>query len=186
MFVPLGQVINQKIIFMKLKFLGLVTAMVLLLSCGSTRTSTSENYAYGVPDNIHTGFIAQYPNAANIAWARYDAANLPIDWEMTGWTPMQSDDYVVQFNLDDENYYAWYDRNGNWIGSSYTVRNNASLPAAVSNLLSTQFGGYTIEKIDREFSRDRIAYEIKLRNDENKVKLLVAEDGTILKQKLKD
>jgi hypothetical protein len=186
MFVPLGQVINQKIIFMKLKFLGLVTAMVLLLSCGSTRTSTSENYAYGVPDNVHSGFIAQYPNAANIAWARYDAANLPIDWEMAGWTTLQSDDYVVQFNLDDENYYAWYDRNGNWIGSAYTVRNNSSLPSAVSNLLSTQFGGYTIEKIDREFSRDRIAYEIKLRNDENKVKLLVAEDGTILKQKLKD
>ncbi len=51
-----------------------------------------------------------------------------------------------------------------------------------------QFSGYTIEKVEREFWKDRQAYELKLKSNtnSNEVKLLVDANGTILKQKLKD
>lgn len=171
---------------MKLRFLSLVAVMALLLSCGSSRTSTSENYAYGVPTSIHTNFITQYPTATNIAWSSYNPQVVPVDWELVGWNPLDENDYVVRFDLNNDAYYAYYDRNGNWIGSVYAVKDYATLPTAVSSLLATQFAGYTIEKIQTETWKDRLAYEIKLNNQNNKVKLLVDANGTIIKQKLKD
>jgi hypothetical protein len=173
---------------MKLKFFGLMASMALLLSCGTTtQTSTSTNAAYDVPAGIQTSFTTQYPNASGVAWSRYDAAVVPIDWELTdNWTPLTSNDYAVQFMMDNNTYYAWYDANGNWIGTTYAVSNN-NLPMAVNNLLQSQFSAYRIDKVQREMWKDRTAYEIKLKGDnDQKVKLLVAEDGTIIKQKLKD
>ncbi len=160
--------------------------MALLLSCGSSRTSTSENYAYGVPTNIHTNFITQYPTATNIAWSSYNPQVVPVDWELVGWNPLDENDYVVRFDMNNDAYYAYYDRNGNWIGSVYAIKDYSTLPTAVSNLLATQFAGYTIEKIQTETWKDKLAYEIKLNNQTNKVKLLVDANGTIIKQKLKD
>lgn len=57
---------------MKLKIMSLVTAMVLLLSCGTTtQTSTSSNAAYDVPATIQTSFTTQYPTATNVVWSGY-------------------------------------------------------------------------------------------------------------------
>jgi uncharacterized membrane protein YkoI len=172
---------------MKLRIMSLITAMVLLLSCGTTtQTSTSSNPAYDVPATIQTSFTTQYPNATNVVWSGYDATLVPIDWEMTGWTTLDDNDYVVRFNLDNENYYAWYDSDGNWIGSAYVVNDHATLPAAVNSTITTRYPGYTIESIQKEMWKDRMAYEIKMKNGDNKAKLLVDADGNILKEKLKD
>jgi hypothetical protein len=173
---------------MKLKIMSLVTAMALLLSCGTTtQTSTSSNPAYDVPATIQTSFTTQYPTATNVVWTGYDVAAVPIDWALTDWAVLDDNDYVVRFDMDNENYYAWYDSDGNWIGSAYVVNDQSTLPAAVSNTLNSQFAGYTIEKVQKEMWKDRMAYEIKLKNtSDNKVKLLVDGNGTILKQKDKD
>ena len=40
---------------------------------------------------------------------------------IAGWTVIDADDYVVQFDMDNEKYYAWYDTNGEWIGTAYVV-----------------------------------------------------------------
>ncbi|HEU4633510.1 MAG TPA: PepSY-like domain-containing protein, partial [Flavisolibacter sp.] len=100
---------------------------------------------------------------------------------------LDDNDYVVRFDMDNENYYAWYDSDGNWIGSAYAVNDQSTLPSAVSNLLTTQYSGYTIEKVQKEMWKDRMAYEIKLKNEnDSKVKLLVDGNGNILKEKNKE
>jgi hypothetical protein len=141
-----------------------------------------------VPANIQSAFATQYPNATGVTWSNYDTlSEAPIDWEMAGWNPMNVDDYVVRFDTDNENYYAWYDNEGNWIGSTSPLKDISQLPTAVSTTVKNKYADYTVAKIDREFHKDRVAYEIKLtkQSDDSKVKLLVDADGNIIKEKLK-
>jgi hypothetical protein len=173
------------------KILMVFAIALFMASCGTTytTTTTSENQAYDIPEALRTNFTVSYPSATNVTWQRYDAATTPIDWELTDWPALGPNDYVVQFNLGNERYNAWYNTNGEWIGSAYAVTDHSVLPSAVHDLLRNQFAGYTIEKVEREFWKDKQAYELKLRSTSNadeKVKLLVDANGTILKQKLKD
>ena len=170
------------------QIMSLVAAAALLItSCETTRTSTSNNAAYDLPVSIRADFEAQYPTATNVTWMQYDATTTPIDWEMTGWEPLDANDYVVRFDLANDQYYAWYDSNGGWIGSAYVVHDYTKLPAAVHALLTNQFRDYTIENVQREMWSGKTAYEIKLKKtDDDKVKLLVDSNGMILKQKNKD
>jgi uncharacterized membrane protein YkoI len=58
---------------------------------------------------------------------------------------------------------------------------------AIRNMLKEKYPDYTIDKVDTEVWKDQIAYEIKLKKaDDSKVKLLIAGNGMILKEKLKD
>ena len=172
---------------MKSRILSLVAAALLLLSCGSskTTTSTSTGNAYAVPPTIQTSFTTQYPTASNVVWGAYDVATVPIDWELTSWTALTPTDYAVTFNMDGNKYYSWYDANGNWVGSSYAVTNNSSLPAAVNTTITNRYPGYSIDKIHRETWKDHMAYEVKLKSGDNTVKMLIDESGNVLKEKTK-
>jgi hypothetical protein len=191
---------NLKPLIMKLKILSLVATVALLVSCGgskqttstsstpTTATSTSSNAAYSgvkVPAGVQTSFTTQYPNATNVTWSTYDVTVVPIDWEMTGWPTLDSSAYMVRYTMDNNNYYGWYDTNGNWVGSTYVISDYKSLPAPVNSMLNSQYPGYTISSVQRESWKDHKAYEIKMQNGDNKVKLVVDDNGNILKQKTK-
>jgi hypothetical protein len=177
---------------MKSKLLSVVMAVsVILFACGTpkdtTLSNTSSNPAYSTPNNVQTVFVAQYPNASNVVWSAYDVAVVPIDWEMTGWTTLDKSDHLVMFDMDGDRYYAWYDADATWVGSTYAVNDFTKLPAAVQSVLNSKYSGYTVQKVHQESWKDRMAYEIKLKKtDDDKVKLLVDSDGNILKEKLKD
>jgi len=167
---------------MKLKIWMLAASIVVLVSCGPSYRATDQ-YAVVVPAGTQTAFTTQYPGATTVVWSRYDVATLPIDWELAGWTAMDQDDYVVTFYQDNDKYYAWYDSDGNWIGTAYVINDYKSLPSAVSGTINTQFSGYTISGVNKEFQKDRMLYEIHLSNGNSKVKLLVDANGNIVKQK---
>lgn len=175
---------------MKFKFLSLVAAAGLFLaSCGTTYTSTSDNAAYNVtvPADIRSDFVVAYPDATNIVWNRYDAATVPIDWELSGWTVLDPNDYAVTFNMGPDTYYAWYDSDGNLVGTTYAITDHTKLPYAINSMLATKYKGYTIETVQREMYKSQTAYELKLKQgDDMKIKLLVDANGNILKEKLKD
>jgi hypothetical protein len=169
---------------MKLRFLSLLAAAAIITSCTTTRTSTSDNAAYAdMPAAIRLDFERHYPDATNVTWSNYDAIAVPIDWELTDWAVLDNNDYVVRFDMGSDNYYAWYDADGTWIGSAYAVSNTALLPSAVRTTLNSQYKDYTIESIQKESWKDKTAYEFKLVNGESRVKLLIDANGTILKQK---
>jgi hypothetical protein len=175
---------------MKKHFFTACIAALLLTACGSSRTSTmtstSSNAAYGAPTVITSNFASQFPGASNITWSAYDSRMVPIDWELNGWPELTSSDYMVTFDQYGNRYYAWYDAGGNWIGSAYNVNNLAVLPGRITEMVTNQFQGYTIESAHRETWKGHTAYQLKLRNYDNKIKLLVDENGTVLKQKDKD
>ncbi|HEY0678989.1 MAG TPA: PepSY-like domain-containing protein [Chitinophagaceae bacterium] len=177
---------------MKYRFFNAVVAAALVFAaCGTpqdtTLSTSSSNPAYSTPANLQTAFVAQYPNATNVAWTAFDATVVPIDWEMTGWATLDAADHAVAFDLDGQRYYAWYDGDGTWVGSTYVVSDYTKLPAAVQSVINTKYSGYTIQKVHQEMWKDKMAYEIKLKKtDDDKVKLLVDSEGNILKEKLKD
>jgi hypothetical protein len=183
-----GKIFFIKTFIMKLQIMSLVAAAALAVSsCGTTRTSTSSNAAYDLPASVRADFSAQYPTATNVTWSAFDPATAPIDWELNSWTMMDANDYVVKFDLGADTYYAWYDSDGEWIGSAYSVVDHARLPASVHATLNSQFPGYNIERIQREMWGDNTAYEIKLKKtDDDKLKLLIDSNGTVIKQKNKD
>jgi hypothetical protein len=165
----------------------IAAAALLVTSCETSRTSTSNDAAYDLPVAIRSDFQAQYPTASGVTWTQFDIAATPIDWEMSGWAPLDANDYVVTFDMGTDRYYAYYDSDGTWVGTAYTVANHNNLPSAVYGTLNAQYKDYTIERIDRELWGDNTAYEIKLRrSDDDKIKLLIDSNGTVLKQKIKD
>jgi len=169
---------------MKLKILMLAAGMAVLASCGpSYKVTNRATVGVDVPASIQTSFTTQYPSVTNIVWSTYDASTLPIDWEMAGWPAMDQGDYVVSFNVSNDRYYAWYDSDGNWIGTAYVISDYKSLPAAINTMINDKYPGYTITMVNREMQKDRVAYEIQLKNGDSKAKLLVDENGNIIKQK---
>lgn len=178
---------------MKEKILSLVALSAVVLSCGSPQTTTSTTTTTAheahvtVPAGIQTSFTAQYPNAANVVWSPHEQVTVPIDWELTGWATMDAGDYVARFDMDGQKYYAWYDAKGDWIGTAVALNDPSALPQAVKDLLTTKYSGYNVESVQREIEKNRTAFEIKLKkSDDDKIKLLVDENGAVLKEKLKD
>ena len=173
---------------MKFKIMSLVVVAALIISsCGTTRTSTTDNAAYNVdvPQNIRYDFIASYPDAVNVVWNKYDANTVPIDWELTDWTVLDATDYVVTFDQGGTKWYGWYDQDGNLVGTAYAVTDFSRLPYAVNTMLKDKYKDYTIESVQREMKKSQIAYEIHMTSADKKIKLLVDANGNILKEKMK-
>ena len=175
---------------MKLKILMLAAGVAALASCGPSyrttdKTSVGTAGAVGidVPASIQKSFTTQYPNATVVVWSNYDATVVPIDWDLTGWPAMDKGDYVVSYTMTNDKYYTWYDSDGNWIGTAYVVNDYKSLPPAISTMLNDKYAGYSIVTVNKEMQKDRMSYEIQLKNGDSKAKLLVDENGNIIKQK---
>lgn len=153
----------------------------------TTTTTTSANNSYAsvdVPANTRTTFETRYPNASNVQWRRY--SNEPVtvvEWDLTGWPTLDTNDYYVTFDWEGYPYYAWYDESGNWIGASSTMKDHSQLPSAVNNAIKSQYPGYTIVEVDKENDKNRTAYEVELEKGESKVKVLYGENGSVIKKK---
>ena len=178
------------------KWLFMAGVMTLFVACGenSTKTesetsdtttvtpSTSTTTVVEVPATTKTTFETKYPAATNVQWSRYTEP-VPVEWDLAGWPTLDTTDYVVVFDYDGYDYYSWYDENGNWIGASYTIPDHSQLPAAVNNAIKSQFAGYTIVEVDKEMDKSRSAYEVELHKGDDKIKVLFAENGTVIKKK---
>jgi hypothetical protein len=188
---------------MKLKtWILSATTLVVLGSCNNagegdekkdtsstTMTTTTDNNTSTttgqvvVPDVTRTSFTSKYPTATNVNWRRYDPSVVTVDWDWAGWGSMDTSDYYVSFNDNGADYWAWYDENGNWVGTVNTVTDHSSLPAGVNSMLKSQYSGYTVVSVDRENDKNRTAYEIELDKGGEKMILLVDENGKVLKTK---
>jgi hypothetical protein len=157
-----------------------------------TNDETNKKLNVNVPDtiitppaNIQASFTSRYPKASNAKWYQYNSTSVPIDWELAGWPTLTNRDYAVMYDLDNVQYYSWYDAQGNWIGSSGYMKDFAGLPLPVTKMLSSKYAGYTIKDLHTENYKDISGYQIELAKGAEKVKLIVDVNGNILKQKTK-
>ena len=169
---------------MKLKTFFAVAVIALLTACSSTYRATDTGVV--ISTDASRAFEAQYPSATNVVWNNYDPNVVIVnDWELAGWTVIDTDDYAVQFDMDGEKYYAWYDTNGEWIGSAVVVSDFTSLPNMVKDAINAKYPGYTISSVNREFHKDRVAYEVVLKDGDTKQVALIDLNGAVLKSKMK-
>jgi putative PepSY-like beta-lactamase-inhibitor len=153
-------------------------------STTTTTTETKSQKTVVVPEATRTSFEAKYPQASDVTWNYHEPViTTPIEWEWTDWPAIDTNDYVANFKVNDDDYWVWYDYNGDWIGTVSEINDYSSLPPAVADVVKTQFAGYKITSIDKENDKNRTAYEIKMENGEDKMKALIAEDGTVIKKK---
>ena len=144
--------------------------------------TTSGKMAIAVPEQVQVSFKQKYPTASNVTWNRYEPVNT-FDWEWTGWSRMDTADYVANYRVGADEFWAWYDNENNWIGTVMTVTNHAGLPAAVNKSIQTNFAGYTLVSVDKENDKNRTAYELEMTKDGETMKALIAENGAVLKKK---
>jgi hypothetical protein len=137
-----------------------------------------------VPAATRTSFEAKYPQASDVTWNYHEPViEAPIEWEWTSWPAPDTNDYVANFKVNEDDYWVWYDDSGDWIGTVSEVNDNSSLPSPVNDVIKTQFADYKITSIDKENDKNRTAYEIKLEKGEDKMKLLIDQNGQVLKKK---
>lgn len=182
-------------------WLVIATTLIIASSCGENSTNTTETGTDSItvntdvsntppttsivaPEPIQTSFRQKYPDVRDVTWSRYEPVTT-FDWEWSGWPALDTGDYMARFNWNNSDYWAWYDSDYNWIGSVARISDYNSLPAAVNNRINTDYNGYTIVEVDLENDKDKNAYEIDLTKGEDKVTLLLDENGKIMKKKSK-
>lgn len=169
---------------MKLKTFIAVAVIGLFTACSSTYRATDSGVV--ISTDATRAFELQYPSATNVVWSSYDPNVVVLnDWDLAGWTVIDADDYVVQFDMDNEKYYAWYDTNGDWIGSAIVVSDYTKLPNTVRDAINTKYPGYMISSVNKEFHKDRVAYEVVLKDGDTKQVALIDLNGVVLKSKMK-
>ena len=169
---------------MKLKTFLAVAVIGIFTACSTTYRATDTGVV--ISSDAARAFDLQYPNAANVTWSMYNPDVIILnDWDLAGWTAIDADDYVVQFDMDGERFYAWYDSNGEWIGSAYAVRDFTALPEMVRTEINAKYPGYTIKSVNKEFHTDRVAYEVVLENGDSKQIVLMDLNGVVLKSKMR-
>ncbi len=146
-------------------------------------SSSSPDQYNDIPQATRTSFESKYPNASNVRWSKYDNSvdKSTMDHSDVRYN-LDANDYEVRFNIDNADYVAWYD-DGNWIYTTSRVTDPSTLPAAVSNRIKKDYPDYTIVETDKENDKDRTMYEVELEKGSDKVKLMIAENGDIIKKK---
>ncbi|HET9824340.1 MAG TPA: PepSY-like domain-containing protein [Chitinophagaceae bacterium] len=169
---------------MKLRLLTVAAGLAVLASCGpSYRVTNGTTVGIDVPNSVHTTFVTAYPNASDVVWSMYDATLVPIDVELAGWPDLDQNDYVATFYMNGDKYYAYYDPNGDWVGTAYAITDYKSLPVSINTMITDKYPGYTITNVDRVMQKNRVAYEIQMKNGNSKAKIFVDENGNIIKEK---
>src|SRR5688572_2348069 len=82
-------------------------------------TATTDNAMVGTieaPATIRTSFETKYPQATNVRWQYYRPdLTTNFEWDWSGWPMLDTSDYAVSYNWNGNDYWAWYDQDGNWI-----------------------------------------------------------------------
>ena len=153
-------------------------------SSSTTTTTTTTSKTVQVSPTVQNSFAKSYPTVQNVEWVKYEPVPEfePSDWEMLGWNTPDTSDFAANFVEDSMKYTSWYTPQGDLIGSMAVV-DSTNLPALVNTSLHTQYVDYNIGSVIKIKDKKGTGYKIKLNNGKDKVKILVDENGKILKVK---
>ena len=140
-----------------------------------------DNTTVVIPEATRTAFLARYPTATNVNWNRYSPFEM-IEWSWTGWPVLDTTAYYVTFSDNGIEYNTWFDGNNAWVGTVSHLNDEKGLPRKIVDLLNKNYSGYTVVAVSKENDKTRSAYEIKMEKGDAKAKLLVDENGTIIKK----
>ena len=124
----------------------------------------------GIPveSDIEAFLADRYPGAVIIE-KDYDDGYLEIDF--------RHDNYIKE---------AYFNGTNAWVRTTWELRRASELPAAVSSALDAQYAGYRVDDIEAIETADALHYELELENGRNELKVIFAEDGTLVNERRDD
>ncbi len=136
-----------------------------------------------VPTTVRSSFTTKYSDANNTRWSRYKPED---DGYRDTYQEEQLDTSVFQvdYRYKDNDYRAWYDTQGQWIGTMYYIPVE-QVPTDVKSAVEKAYSGYNIVKVGEEEYKGGKKYDIKLEKGDEKIKIHVTSSGEILKYKEK-
>ena len=183
-----------------MKLVGLTTIiMTILISCNNADTQTAAVDTMVVKEKtnevttvyktievapvVQTKFIEKYPTASNVQWMRYeDVPATEREWTLSDWATYDTMNYAARYTIDSTSYWSWYTPQGDWVSTESTIQ-SSDVPAAVNKTLQSQFADYAITFVNKENYKNKTAYKIKMENGDDKMKVVIDEEGKIMKQK---
>lgn len=135
--------------------------------------SNDDNNVDSLPTSITDYITLNYPNYS-IDEAEYD---MTCDSTMVIEVEIESGNSELELT---------FDMSGNFLYASVEI-NSMSLPAAVSNSITTNFSGYTLEDDEAEeltMADGSKRYEVELESTQNDLEVLFVADGTVICQEV--
>ncbi|MDR1130414.1 MAG: PepSY-like domain-containing protein [Prevotellaceae bacterium] len=114
---------------------------------------------------LHQKFQADFPKARD------------VEWESNG------EVYEVEFELKSGDCKAYYDAKGNLLMHVQEIY-RSELPAVVKNAAENKYPKYKFEDIEKIRRGSEVFYKIEMerKSSDMEVKLLIGDDGAILKE----
>jgi hypothetical protein len=117
-----------------------------------------------VPENIKKEFDQRFSGAISVKWDN-ESAN---EWE-------------AEFKLNGKEMTAAFDVSGKWLETEAEL-SIKDLPEAVSNVLNTEFKDFKAGEVCTVENPEIKGYEIALKSKGERISVILAADGTILKK----
>jgi len=138
--------------------------LVILMVLVSTIVFTACGQKSNVPEKVKTAFAEKFPNATKVSWDKENAT----EWE-------------AEFKMNDKEYSANFDNNGNWKETEYEI-NKSDIPSDVKSTLDKDFSGYKIEVAEISETVDGKVYEFELEKGKTKMEVAISPDGKVVKK----
>jgi hypothetical protein len=136
------------------------------------------------PEEVLSAFKSEYPQAVNISWTKINKAEpAPIDWEMTGWKELTSEDILARFKVGINRYWVWYMNTGSWIGTTSEVNDHSTIPFSVHNMIKAKFPGFAIGSIYKNVDKNTVEFQVELTKYGRKFLALFAGHGKMKRLK---
>ncbi len=121
-----------------------------------------------VPAKAKDAFNQKFPNAQNVNWGK-EGSNV---WE-------------AEFKMNGKEMSANYDPDGNWKETEEEIQEN-EVPEVVNNALQTNYPDATISHVFKVENTEGISYEYEIKNNGNKMEVVLDSSGNIKKSEPND
>lgn len=142
---------------MKSVLFSSLIVLVLSQACGQKK----------IPNSVITTFNNKFKNATNVNWDRENEN----EWE-------------AEFKLAGKKYSANFNNEGEWLETEYNI-DKPEIPSQVLSALNT-FEGYTLKEAEISETNKGKNYEFLLKNKDDKMEVVVAATGEIIRREHKN
>jgi len=143
---------------------NLMILMVLVSTMAFNACGQKDN----VPQKVKTAFAQKFPDAKKVKWDKENAR----EWE-------------AEFMLNEKEYSANFDMEGNWKETEHEIKRN-EIPAAVKATLENNFADYKIEEAEISETADGMVYEFEIEKGESSMEVRISPDGKLLNKEIEE
>jgi hypothetical protein len=140
---------------------------LVFIAVGFISLSVSAQHAKDLPARVKAAFDQKFPGAQKVKWGKENA----IEWE-------------AGFKLDNKEYTANFNTDGNWIETEYKI-GEKEIPAAVTKTLEKEFPEYKLVESEISETVKGKLYEFGIKTGSGKMEVAVNSDGTLIKKESK-